>query len=434
MILDALPLALVAPLLGSLPLARAAQEPAPTTRGAVLGDLVADAVSGCAEQPLESIRRQPSRSTTDEAVVIPLQDSGIATRAIVPGLLGPATRVDPPRPSAIRYMPLFNWVGFTAWSDGEDALVAGNIYGLWRLDASGSELASRKLPYAEQFVGGSRGFDVCELHAFPDGPGGVRALVGGGEFVQTDLVALGAEDEVLWSFVPEDGSALQFAPLYSRDGPTGVIVAYGDDPVLLELDLAGKPLSRRVARSTVAQLHTHPDLPGFVLEVGPQSFLRKLGEGDRHLVRRLETDDVFELSGALFRGADGRPAVLVHDGGGGDESLVLRLGDDGKERWRVAVPTGVRDVTVVATRAGPLPVVVLADLRLLVLDDAGRLLSESALPLPEGRDRSYAVRSVEAGHFADGSTAIAAYGQNDLWILPVDEERLAGAAPAHEDR
>lgn len=134
----------------------------------------------------------------------------------------------------------------------------------------------------------------------------------------------------------------------------------------------------------------------------------------------------FWSEGVLFPDADAKSAIVVTGEVRGDRSpFLLRVGEDGRERWSARPATEIHRIVLFEPPGRPrLLVATTWGGELLVLDEEGTLRARAKLPGSPGSDGRVSTRALAAGPFGADGLAIAVGLRNGTHVYRLRPERL----------
>ena len=309
-------------------------------------------------------------------------------------------------------------VSFVRWFDGTDVL-------LRTAETRAVALAADLRPIGE-----------VELPGMPDAvlsvsvEGRTRLVVLSGPYAFHRAVRLslvdedGASHELLQS--PNDGDLRSVALLTAHDGATEIVVGAGGAAGILAVGLDGSELWDIPNIHVIYEVCTHPDLRGWVLQIGWNARLfreRPGGAGPELVYSR--ANGIYVSQGTLVRSDQGRPlAVITGPSLPFDQQTVLALDELGRTTWKARVPFELQHFATLEVSGKRTVIAALGRTGDLVLFDVnGTLLTRTALP----SNGEYAYDLV-AGPMSDGSWALVAKSLNETYLFRIDASRLPDSA------
>ncbi len=362
---------------------------------------------------------QPSVGKMEDEPVVWFEPEFTAEQ-LVRGLLSEATALPEQKHRRV------DLTSFTTWFDGRPRFVYGwtdddPVFGLpQRWHVVNGDLSN----HDEQPV--SKATFALQMLEIDGGRRLIASIDDEGPGVYPDtIVGLDAERRRLWSYRTPELNLEDFAILYDAKGPYGVAVANGGDTGTVALDGTGSELWRMPRRHVTYEVHSHPALPGTLLEVGGDLELYRHDRGSTR-VHKIERQRGYWTDLALlFPDAEGKPAIaasgLIHDG---DLPVISRLDEGGNASWRVRPksraealallePEGRERLIAATTRGG----------HLILINDEGVLRARIEMP-NDTPGMEVATYHLAAGELAPGRWAIAVRLLWGAYLYEVDVTKL----------
>ena len=376
------------------------------------------------------LRRPPAAGNSHLDEAVRWFPSRYTAERLTPALVGGPTKLDRQQHRRVDFS------GFTRWFDAQPRFVYGwtmpdSIFGLpqrWRV-------VRDSLAEYEELPVGAATFDLALLDT-----GGSRHLIAsidsqGIGVSPNRVVSLDEAGNRSWTYKPPERGVNDFAILHGTKGPYGVAVTMGGETGIVALDGAGVELWTKPKLYVSYEVHTHPALPGWLLEVGGNSTLFHHSRAGIQFEWTDDGRDYYASKGMLFPDEENRPAVVaaatVHSA---KEPVLVRIDHLGKEVWRVRPRSALEALALLEPEGSPrLLAATTRGGHLILVDEAGVLRWRGDLP----NDRpglNMATYGLSAGEFAPGRWAIAVRLLWGAYVYELDLSALDGPSAERPSR